>query len=91
MCIVVNSISWVDANIRFISPKKIHSELSSRSYGTMDKNVWLRRVSKWNHPVMVNGIRTIYPDGLNEGYSLKFCLGPQVQCETPVEDQRTYR
>ena len=32
---------------------------------------------------MINGIRTIYPGGLNKGFVLKFC----VKHETPVEGQ----
>ena len=39
---------------------------------------------------MFNGIRTIYPRGLIE-VSLKFCMGSQVQHETPEEGWRTHR
>ena len=34
---------------------------------------------------MVNEIKTVYPHGLNKGFSLKFCVGSQVQHETPKE------
>ena len=37
---------------------------------------------------MVNGIRIIYPSGLNKGISLKFCVGSRVQHEIPEEDQK---
>ena len=40
---------------------------------------------------MVNGSRTIYPCGLNKRFSLRFCVGPRVQHETPEEARRTYR
>ena len=32
---------------------------------------------------MVNRIRTIYPCGLNEGFSSRFCVGSWVGHETP--------
>ena len=35
---------------------------------------------------MVNGIRTIYLCGLNKEFDLKFCVGSQVQYETPEEN-----
>ena len=35
----VRSISSVDGDISFMSPPKIHSELSSRTHGTMDTGV----------------------------------------------------
>ena len=37
---------------------------------------------------MVNGIRTIYTDGLNKGFSSKFHLSSSVQQETPEEGGR---
>ena len=40
---------------------------------------------------MVNGIRTIYPHGLNKELSWKFCVGSQVCHETPEEGQRIYQ
>ena len=39
---------------------------------------------------MVNGIRIIYLDGLNKGFSLKFCVGSWVWHETAEEDWRTH-
>ena len=39
---------------------------------------------------MVNGIRTLYPHGLNKGYGSKFCVGSQVHHEAPEEGQRTH-
>ena len=39
---------------------------------------------------MVNGIRTIYSRGLNEGFSSKFSIGSHVQYEMPEEGQRIY-
>ena len=41
--------------------------------------------------VMVKRIRTIYPHGLNKGFSLKFCVGSRVWQETPDEGQRMHR
>ena len=40
---------------------------------------------------MVNGIRTIYPRGLNKRLGLKFRVGSRVLHETPEEGRRTYR
>ena len=34
---------------------------------------------------MVNRIRTIYSDGLNKEFGLKFNVGSRVQQETPEE------
>ena len=39
---------------------------------------------------MVNGIRTIYFRGLNNGFGSKFYAGSQVWLETPEEVQKTY-
>ena len=39
---------------------------------------------------MVNGIRTSYHHGLDKGFSLTFCVGSQVQHDTPEEGLRTY-
>ena len=39
---------------------------------------------------MVNGIRASDLHGLNKGCGLRFCVGSQVQQETPEESQRTY-
>ena len=36
-------------------------------------------------------MRTIYPGGLNKGFSLRFCIGSRVRNETPEEGRRTYR
>ena len=40
---------------------------------------------------MVNGIRTIYPHELNEGFGSKFCVGFWDQHETLEEGQMTHR
>ena len=40
---------------------------------------------------MVNGIGTIYPCGLNKGFSSMFCEDSRVQHETAEEGQKTYR
>ena len=40
---------------------------------------------------MVNGIRTIYPCGLNKGFNLKFCLESRVQHEAAQEGRSTHR
>ena len=39
---------------------------------------------------MVNGIKTIYFFGLNEGFSLRFSVGSQLSHNTPEEGQRVY-
>ena len=39
---------------------------------------------------MVNGIRIIYPQRLNKGFSSKFSVNSQVQHETPEEGRRTH-
>ena len=39
---------------------------------------------------MVNGIRASDPHGLNKGDGFKFCVGSQVQQETPEEGRRTH-
>ena len=41
--------------------------------------------------VMVNGIRTKYPCGLNKGFWLKFCAGSQFQYEMPEEGRRMHQ
>ena len=56
--------------------------------------VWLRYfllIAYHVYPVMVNRIRTIYPPGLDKGFSSRFCVGSQVQYETPEEGQRIYQ
>ena len=40
---------------------------------------------------MVNGIRTIYPSGLDKSASLLFFVDTRVWYETSEESQRTYR
>ena len=40
---------------------------------------------------LVNETRTIYPHGLNEGFSSKFCVGSRVQQETPEEGQKKHQ
>ena len=40
---------------------------------------------------MFNEIRTIYPHGLNKGFSSRFSVGSRVRHETPEEDQRIHR
>ena len=40
---------------------------------------------------MVDGIRTIYPSGLNEGFGSKVHVGSRVRHETPEEGRRTHR
>ena len=39
---------------------------------------------------MVNGIRTIYPSELNEGFGSKFHVGSRVRHETPDEGRRMH-
>ena len=39
---------------------------------------------------MVNRIGAVNPSGLNVGFSSRFCVGSQVQHETPEEGQRIY-
>ena len=39
---------------------------------------------------MANKIRTVYLRGLNEGFNSRFCVGSQVQHETPEEGRGTY-
>ena len=34
---------------------------------------------------MINGIRIIYPSGLNKGFSSKFWVGSRVRHETPAK------
>ena len=40
---------------------------------------------------MVNRIGTIYPGGLNKGFSSKFCVGSRVRYQTPEEGRSTYQ
>ena len=40
---------------------------------------------------MVNEIRKIYPDGLNKGFILRFCIGSWVQHETPEKVWSRYQ
>ena len=40
---------------------------------------------------MVNRIRESDPRGLNKSCGLKFCIGSQVQQETPQEDWRIHQ
>ena len=40
---------------------------------------------------MVNGIKTIYPRGLNKGFGSNFCVGSQVWHESPEEGRKTYQ
>ena len=40
---------------------------------------------------MVNGIRTMYPRGLNKGFAPKFYVGSRVRHETTEECRMTYR
>ena len=40
---------------------------------------------------MVNGIKTIYPQGLNNGFGSKFSIGSQVWQEVPEESWRIYQ
>ena len=37
---------------------------------------------------MFNGIRTIYPHGLNKGFGLKFRVGSRIRQETHKEGRR---
>ena len=39
---------------------------------------------------MINGLRTINLKGLDKGYSSKFCVGSQIQHNTPEEGQRMH-
>ena len=41
--------------------------------------------------VIINGLRTIYPCGLDKGFSLKFCVGSRVQHEPPEQGQKAYK
>ena len=43
--------------------------------------------AKHMYPVRVNGVRTIYPSGLNKG----FCVGSRVRHETPKEGREMHR
>ena len=40
---------------------------------------------------MVNRIGTVYPHGLNKGFSSRFCICSWVRHETPEESPETYR
>ena len=40
---------------------------------------------------MVNKIGTVYPCGLNEGFSSRFCVESRVWHKTPEEGQKTYQ
>ena len=42
------------------------------------------------YPVLVNGIRKIYPNGLNKGFTLKFHADSWVWQETPEEGERPH-
>ena len=39
---------------------------------------------------MVSGIRTIYPCGLNKGFSSEFCVDFRLQHKTPEEGWRVH-
>ena len=41
--------------------------------------------------VIVNGMRTIYPCGLNIGFNSKSCSDSQVQHETPEEGKKMHQ
>ena len=43
------------------------------------------------YPLTGNGIRTIYPSVLNEGFSLRFNVGSQGRPEKPEESRRIYQ
>ena len=49
-------------------------------------------VELWSPPrTSVNRIETVYPCGLNKGFSSRFCVGSQVRHETPEENCGTYQ
>ena len=48
-------------------------------------------MAKYLDPIMVQGIKTIYPCWLNKGFGSKLCEGSLVQKEIPENGRRAHR